>query len=66
MDQLTQGLVGKPEENRLHERSRCRWGVNTKMDLREVIWVVSDRYDLLQDRKSWRALVNAVINLRVP
>jgi hypothetical protein len=36
------------------------------MDLREIGWDVGDWIDLAQDRDQWRALVRAVINLRVP
>jgi hypothetical protein len=36
------------------------------MDLREVGWVDMDSIDLAQDRDQWRALVNTVVNLRVP
>jgi hypothetical protein len=39
---------------------------NIKMDLREREWVVMDWTDLAQDRDQWRALVNTVMNLRVP
>jgi hypothetical protein len=39
---------------------------NIKMDLREIGWDGMDWTDLAQDRDRWRALVNAVMNLRVP
>jgi hypothetical protein len=38
----------------------------TKMDLREIGWVGMDWIDLTQDRDQWRALVNMVMNLRIP
>jgi hypothetical protein len=59
-------LVGKPEGKRPLERSRCRWVDNIKMDLREIGWDGIDWIDLAQDRDQWRALVNTVMNLRVP
>jgi hypothetical protein len=40
--------------------------INIKMDLREIEWDDMDCIDLTQDRDQWRALVNAVMNLRVP
>jgi hypothetical protein len=40
--------------------------VNIKMDLREIGWNGLDLIDLAQDRDQWRALVNTVMNLRVP
>jgi len=58
--------VGKAEGNRLRERPRPRWGDKTKLDLREVSWMGSDWIDLAQDGNIWSALVNVVINLRVP
>jgi hypothetical protein len=47
-------------------RSRRRWVDNIKMDLREIGWDGGDWIDLAQDRDQWRALVKAVMNLRVP
>jgi len=59
-------LVGKPEEKRPLGRPRRRWEDNIKMDLQKVgcwdmAWI-----ELSQDRDRWRALVNAVMNLRAP
>jgi hypothetical protein len=59
-------LVGKPEGRRPLGRSRNRWGNNVKMDLGEIGWGRRDWIDLAQDRDRWRALVNTVMNLRVP
>jgi hypothetical protein len=59
-------LAGKPEGRRPLGRPRRRWEDNIKMDLREVGWGIIDWISLAQDRDRWRALVNAVMNLRVP
>jgi len=59
-------LVGQPEGKRPLGRSRCRWEDNTRMDLQEVGCGDLDWIDLAQDRDSWQALVNAVMNIRVP
>jgi hypothetical protein len=59
-------LVGKPEGTRPLGRPRRRWEDNTKMDLREVGWGGMEWINLAEDRDRWRALVNAVMNLRVP
>jgi len=59
-------LVGKPEGRRLLARPRLRWEDNIKMDLHEVGCGGMDWMELAQDKESWRALVNAVMNLRVP
>jgi hypothetical protein len=59
-------LVGKPEGRRPLGRPRRRWEDNIKIDLQEVGWGDMDWINLAQDRDRWRALVNAVMNLRVP
>jgi hypothetical protein len=59
-------LVGRPEERRPLGRPRRRWEDNIKMDLQEVGRESVDWIDMAQDRDRWRALVNAVMNLRVP
>jgi hypothetical protein len=41
-------------------------GGNIKMDLREIGWDGMNRIDLAQNRDKWRAVVKAVMNLRVP
>jgi hypothetical protein len=58
--------VGKPERKRPLGRPRRRWVDNIKMDLREVGWGDVDWFGLAKDRNRWRALVNSVLNLRVP
>jgi len=59
-------LVGKPEGKKPLGRPRRRWEDNIKMDLKEVGCGGMDWIDLYQDRDRWRALVNAVMNFRVP
>jgi hypothetical protein len=59
-------LVGKPEEKRPLGRPRRRWVDNIGMDLGEIGWGNVDWIDLAQVRNRWRALVNSVLNLRVP
>jgi hypothetical protein len=59
-------LVGKPEGKRPLGRPRCRWIDNIMMDLLEIGLTVVDWIGLAQDRCRWRALVNSVMNLRVP
>jgi hypothetical protein len=59
-------LVGKPEGKRPLGRPRRRWVDNIRMDLGEVGWSNVDWIGLARDRNRWRALVNSVLNLRVP
>jgi hypothetical protein len=59
-------LVGKPEGKIPLGRPRRRWDDNIRMDLQEVgcgglYWI-----GLVEDRDGWRAIVNAVMNLRAP
>jgi hypothetical protein len=65
-DECYRKLVGKPEGKRQLGRPRRRWVGNIKMDLREIGWDGMDWIDLAQDRDRWSALVNTVMNLRVP
>ena len=59
-------LVGKPEGRRPLGRPWRRWADNIRMDLQEVGCGYMDWIGLAQDRDSWRTLVSAVMNLRVP
>ena len=59
-------LVGKPEGKRPLGRPRRRWEDDIKMDLQEVECKGMDWIMLPQDRDSWRALVNTLVNIRVP
>jgi hypothetical protein len=59
-------LVGKPERKRPHGKARRRWADNKKVDLREIRCDGMDWFDVAQDMDQWRALVNTVMNLRVP
>jgi hypothetical protein len=58
-------LLGKPEGKRPLGRPRRRWGDGIGMDLREIGLGGVDWIRLAQDRDRWRAVVNAVMNLRV-
>jgi hypothetical protein len=59
-------LVGQPEGKRPLGRPRGRWEDNIKADLQEVGCGGMDWIELAKDRDRWRALVNAVMKLRVP
>jgi hypothetical protein len=58
-------LVGRPEGKRPLERPRRRWEDGIRMDLGEIGLGDVDWIRLAQDRDRWRAVVNAVMNLRV-
>jgi hypothetical protein len=59
-------LVGRPEGRRSLGRPRRRWEDNIEMDRREIGFGDVDWIHWAQDRDSWRAVVNTVMNLRVP
>jgi hypothetical protein len=58
--------VGEPEGKRQWGRPRHRWVDNIKVVLREVGWGSMDWTYLSQDRDQWRAIVDTVMNFRVP
>jgi ribosomal protein S4E len=58
-------LGERPDGERILGRCRRRWEDNIKTDLENVRWGCMDCIALPEDRESWRALVNAVMNLRV-
>jgi len=59
-------LVEKPDGKSPLRIPRCRWEDNIKMDLQEVGCGGMDWIELAHDSDRWRALVIAVMNLRVP
>jgi hypothetical protein len=59
-------LVGKPEGKRPLRRPTRRLVDNIRMELGEVGWGGVDWIRLAQDRNRWRAIVNSVLNLRIP
>jgi hypothetical protein len=59
-------LVGRPEVKRPLGKPRRRWEDNFKMDVREIGIDGANWIQLAQDKVQWRALVNTVMNLRVP
>jgi hypothetical protein len=59
-------IGGKARGKRPLGRPRHRWVYNIRMDLGEVGWGVMDWIGLSKDRNRWRAVVNSVLNLRVP
>jgi CRISPR/Cas system-associated protein Cas7 (RAMP superfamily) len=58
-------LAGKPEGKRQFGKLRLRWERSIKMNLQEVGWRGMEWIALAQDRDRWRAVVNAIMNLRV-
>jgi len=59
-------LVRKPKGIRPLGRNRRRWKDNIRMDLRVMWWGSVNWLHMAQDRDQWRAVVNTVMNLRVP
>jgi hypothetical protein len=56
----------QPERKRPLGRFTNKWESNIKMDLRKIRWSVMDWIHLSLDKDQWKALVNTVMNLRVP
>jgi hypothetical protein len=59
-------MICKAEWNRPLGKSRRRWEDDTSFHLREIGWEIVGWIQLTQDRDQWRAVANAVMNLRVP
>jgi hypothetical protein len=64
-EKIVQGFVGKARSKETTRRPRCRWEDGIRMDLRETGLGGVDWIRLAQDRDRWRAVVSAVMNLRV-
>jgi hypothetical protein len=58
--------MGKPDKNMSLGKRRCRWEDNIKVSLQEVGWGTRNVLLWLRIKYSWRALVNAAMNIRVP
>jgi hypothetical protein len=58
--------VRETERKKPLGRASSKWEINIKMDLREIGWEDVNLIDLDQDRNQWRAVVNMIMNLRVP
>jgi hypothetical protein len=54
------------QKERTTGKTKTRWVNKIKMDLREIGWDGVDCMHMAQDREEWKALVNTVLNLRVP
>jgi hypothetical protein len=66
MGEGVQSFGRKTWENRPLGRPKCRWKYNNKMNVKEVGCRGMDWIELAQDRDGWRAVVNAVMYIRVP
>jgi hypothetical protein len=66
VEECISDIGGKPERKRALGRPRRRWMGNIQIDLREIGWGGLGWIDLTQERDLWRALVNTVMNIRVP
>jgi len=65
-EKCVQGFGGKTRGKETTWKTRRRWENNIKTDIAEVRWKGLEWIDLAQDSDSWPALVNAVMNFRVP
>jgi hypothetical protein len=65
-ERYVQGFGGETREEEPLARPGGRWEYNIKIDVQEVGWGGMDGLDLAQDRDRWGAVVNVVLNLRVP